>query len=90
MDWGLGELGRREGPEKALQKTQEIADLSRRDLYLYIGNLKARQHVFGIVGMFYPLRAEVRKYPAFATLFGRPPGAELRPQLGEESQLPLL
>lgn len=56
MDWGLLELGRRDGAEVAAARMREIADLERHDLRLFVGNLFTRQHVFGIVGLWYPPR----------------------------------
>ena len=76
MDWGLGELGRREGAEKALQKMEELANLNRYDLHLYVGNLKSRQHIFGIVGLWYPLAADVHRNPLELNLFDQPPTEE--------------
>ncbi len=58
LDWGLGELARREGPEKAMAKLRELTDLGRYDLRLFLGNMKARPRTFSIVGLWYPLRSE--------------------------------
>ncbi len=54
LDWGLNELGRREGREQALRKMEELADPRRHELQLYMGNLFTRQHVFSIIGLWYP------------------------------------
>jgi hypothetical protein len=90
MDWGLGELGRREGPDAALGKMKEIADVSRRDLHLFMGNLKARPHVFGVVGLFYPKLTDVLKYPLHPGLWDSPGDGEPPMAPDEGSQLPLL
>jgi hypothetical protein len=55
LDWGLLELGRREGADKALQKMASLTDLGRYDLRLFMGNFFRRQHIFGIIGLWYPL-----------------------------------
>jgi hypothetical protein len=60
LDWGLLELGRREGAEKALQKLRELTNLDRYDLHLFMGNLFTRQHTFSCIGLWYPLRAGAR------------------------------
>lgn len=71
LDWGLGELGRREGGEKARDKMESIADLDRHDLQFYMGNFKAHPHRFGVVGLWYPLRRDVDANPfAQEELFG--------------------
>ncbi len=90
MDWGLGELGRREGAQKALAKAKEITDLGRNDLYFFMGNLKARPHVFGIVGMFYPNRAAVQEYPLHPGLWDSSESAVLPRAPGDGPQIPLL
>ena len=54
LDWGLGELGRKKGPDAAAQRMTEIADLSRRDLHFFVGNFKAHPKNFGIIGLWYP------------------------------------
>jgi len=56
LDWGLQELGRREGKEKARQKLESLATLTRHDLHLYMGNLFSRQYIFSCIGLWYPLR----------------------------------
>ena len=57
LDWGLSELGRRDGKEKALQKMEQLANLKRVDLHLYMGNLFTRQRIFSCIGLWYPQRA---------------------------------
>jgi hypothetical protein len=57
LDWGLNELGRRDGREKALKRMEALADPQRNDLRLYMGNLFSRQHIFSIIGLWYPKRA---------------------------------
>lgn len=68
MDWGLGELARRDGIDKAVARMEDLADTSRYDLQLYMGNIKAHPKAFGIVGLWYPLRREVDNYPLMPEL----------------------
>lgn len=56
LDWGLIELGRKRGPEAARARLAALADLSRHDFKLFIGNLKSRPRTFTIIGLWYPLR----------------------------------
>lgn len=56
LDWGVLELGRREGPEKARAKMEELANLDRYDLHFFVGNFFTHQQTFGIIGMWYPTR----------------------------------
>ncbi len=56
LDWGLLELGRREGEEASLKKAEILTDLSKYDLHLFVGNFFLHQHVFGIIGLWYPPR----------------------------------
>lgn len=86
LDWGLGELGRREGADQALQKMEEISDLNRFDLHLFLGNMKGRRHVFPIVGLWYPKRADVLRYPLEPSLFDPPRTAVLPPSRDDETQ----
>ena len=64
LDWGLGELGRREGPEKAKQKIEMISDPEKYDLKFFLGNMLAYQKSFTIVGLWYPKRKDLRKRSA--------------------------
>jgi hypothetical protein len=61
MDWGLGELGRREGGQVALARMQELANVDKYDLRLYMGNFKAHPRNFGVVGLWYPLIRHVQR-----------------------------
>lgn len=54
LDWGLLELARRDGWEKAVAKLREITDLSRKDFRLIMGNFRHRPWQFGIIGLWYP------------------------------------
>lgn len=54
LDWGLNELGRRDGKEQAIRKMEELVDPRRHELRLYLGNLFTRQHIFSIIGLWYP------------------------------------
>lgn len=68
LDWGLGELTRREGPEKARQKIEEIADVRKYELKFFLGNMQQYPQSFTIVGLWYPKRADLqrRSAPLFA------------------------
>jgi hypothetical protein len=54
LDWGLLELARREGWEKARQKLEDISNLTAHDFRLFMGNFRLHPHNFGIIGMWYP------------------------------------
>lgn len=54
LDWGLLELARREGWEKARQKLEDISNLATHDFRLFMGNFRLHPHNFGIIGMWYP------------------------------------
>lgn len=69
MDWGLGQMGRRDGPDMAVRRMEDLADVSKYDLRLYVGNFKAHPRNFGIVGLWYPLRREVERHPLQEDLF---------------------
>ena len=57
MDWGLAEMGRRDGPETLLQRVQDLANLEKHDLHLLMGNFAAHQGSFGIIGLWFPQTA---------------------------------
>jgi hypothetical protein len=54
LDWGLLELARREGWDKAKLRLEEISRLGAYDFRLFMGNFRLHQHNFGIIGMWYP------------------------------------
>lgn len=54
LDWGLLELARREGHDKARARLEAITDLRTHDFRLFMGNFFLHQHIFGIIGMWYP------------------------------------
>lgn len=56
LDWGLLELGRRDGWEKARSKMEEISNLTTHDFRIFMGNFRLHPHVFGIIGLWYPKR----------------------------------
>lgn len=58
LDWGLLELGRRDGEAKALERLRELTDLGRYDLRFFMGNFFLHQATFGIIGLWYPKRAD--------------------------------
>lgn len=65
LDWGLNELARRDGPETARAKLEHLADPSEYELCLFLGNLKSRPHIFSIVGLWYPRRADQMQVDLF-------------------------
>jgi hypothetical protein len=58
LDWGLCELQRRDGDEKALDRMKDLCDLKKHDLKFFLGNLFMHPASFLIVGMWYPKRRE--------------------------------
>ncbi len=56
LDWGLCELQRRDGDEKALSRMKELCSLDKYDLKFFLGNLFMHPASFLIVGMWYPKR----------------------------------
>ncbi len=57
LDWGLLELARRERDwELARKKLETISTLSDYDFRLFIGNFRLRQHIWGVIGLWYPKR----------------------------------
>lgn len=61
LDWGLGELGRREGPEAARNKMEHLADVTKHDLHFFMGNMKSRHHIFSIIGLWCPLIRDMQQ-----------------------------
>lgn len=59
LDWGLVELGRKTGKwELARDRLAEISDLSRYDFRLFMGTFRLHMTTFGVIGLWYPKRAE--------------------------------
>jgi hypothetical protein len=58
LDWGLLELARRDGWDKAASRLREITRLDTYDFRLYVGNFRLRQRTFGIIGLWYPMIPE--------------------------------
>jgi len=60
-------LTRREGPEKAKQKVEQLSDTRTHDLKFFLGNMLAYQKSFTIVGLWYPKRKDLqsRRAPLF-------------------------
>lgn len=54
LDWGLLELARREGWEKARDRLAALADPKTHDFRLFMGNFRLRPWQFGIIGLWYP------------------------------------
>jgi hypothetical protein len=59
LDWGLCELQRREGDEAALAKLRDLCDLEKYSLRFFLGNLFMHPGSFMIVGLWYPMRANL-------------------------------
>jgi len=59
LDWEVCELQRKHGDKLALEKLNELCDLSRYDLKFFLGNLFLYPHSFMIVGLWYPKRANL-------------------------------
>lgn len=60
LDWGLGELGRREGRASAKSRMEEICNVEKYDLRFYLGNIFRFPSSFTVVGVWYPKRSDVR------------------------------
>ncbi len=54
LDWEAGEMLRRVGSEKTLQRVQEVCDLSKYALKFFLGNLAQHPTSFMIGGIWYP------------------------------------
>lgn len=55
LDWGLMELGRREGDwRKSLARLEDLADLKKYSLRLFMGNMFLHPSNFSVIGMWYP------------------------------------
>ena len=66
LDWGLGELGRRDGAPKALERMEDLARLDEHDLHFFMGNFKAYPTSFGILGMWYPKKKYLQQQDFFS------------------------
>jgi hypothetical protein len=62
LDWGLLELARRMGWEKAVQKLEEISNVQKYDFRLFLGNFRLHIREFGIIGLWYP---RIPEQPSF-------------------------
>jgi hypothetical protein len=56
LDWGLCELQRRDGDDKALRRMKELCNVDKYDLKFFLGNLFMHPGSFLLVGMWYPKR----------------------------------
>ena len=56
LDWGLCELQRRDGDDKALSRMKELCNVEKYNLKFFLGNLFMHPASFLIVGMWYPKR----------------------------------
>ncbi len=62
MDWGVIELQRKVGMEKARDRLEEICDLNSYALRFFMGNIKSHPERFTIVGLWHPKRAADRLF----------------------------
>ena len=61
LDWGLGELGRREDSRQMLRRMEQLCDLSEFDLAFFLGNLRLRPQTFTVIGLWYPKHKNQRQ-----------------------------
>lgn len=61
LDWGLGQLARKAGIAKAIDKMKSLGDLDRLDLAFFVGNYKQHPQHFGVVALWYPPRQKLRQ-----------------------------
>lgn len=59
LDWGLGELARRDGVDAAIQRMEFIGDTREHDLRFFMGNFKRYPKTFGVVGLWFPKREKI-------------------------------
>lgn len=59
LDWEVGELQRKVGPEKALDKVRSLCNLAEYNTCFYLGNLFLHPTSFLIVGLWYPKKANL-------------------------------
>jgi hypothetical protein len=69
LDWGLGEMARREGIDTAVRRMESLGDVDRYDLRFFVGNFKAHPQHFGVVAAWYPLRAKLAEALVQGDLF---------------------
>lgn len=60
LDWGLMQLGRKEGWNAAVDRLVKISDLRTYEFRLFMGNMFRHQHTFTILGFWYPKISEQR------------------------------
>ena len=65
LDWGIGQLARRDGAAAAKARMEELANLDEYDLHFFMGNFRQFPQSFGIVGLWFPKH----KYLKQADLF---------------------
>jgi hypothetical protein len=54
LDWGLVQLGRRDGWEKAAARLASIAQTDQHEFKVFLGNFFTHQKTFGIIGLWFP------------------------------------
>jgi hypothetical protein len=66
LDWGLLELARRDGWEKAKTRLESITDTKAYELRLFMGNYFRHQQHFAVIGLWYPkLKYVTPEEPSF-------------------------
>jgi hypothetical protein len=56
LDWGLFQLARKAGWEKARDHLADLANLQTHDFKLFMGSFRQHMTTFGIIGLWYPPR----------------------------------
>jgi hypothetical protein len=54
IDWGLVQLGRRDGWDKAAERLRSLARPDKNEFKVFLGNFFTHQKTFGIIGLWYP------------------------------------
>lgn len=65
LDWGLGQLGRKAGPNSMKQKMEDLGDLQTYDLRFFVGNMVRYPTTFLVVGVWYPKRRDMQQTTLF-------------------------
>lgn len=69
LDGTIGELIRKSGIEKALQRIRQLGDVNQFDLAFFMSNAKAYPQQFSIIGLWYPDKQEVVNLKSQLSLF---------------------
>jgi hypothetical protein len=54
LDWGLLELARRDGWDKAKARLETICNLAEYNFRIFMGNFRNHPWTFGVIGLWYP------------------------------------